>query len=126
MSIDNEVVRKLLTSGRNMTSCELSEDLGKWLKVSGITCPFSGLCTMKKSNSLMQRHQRASLLCCGLTEVSHFKFAWSVTTFVRFPNSYGLNCLSTHFTLKSSICMVCILRIASMSLVVGVRPLSVT
>ena len=62
MSRDNEVVKKLLTSGGSMISCEPSEDMGKRLKVSGITCSFPGLCTVKKSNSLMLRHQRASLL----------------------------------------------------------------
>ena len=107
MSKDNEVVKKLLTSGGTMISCEPSGDMGKRLKASGITCSFLSLCTMKKSNSLMLRHQRASLLCCGFTDVSHIKFVWSVTTFVCFPSMYGLNCLSAHFTPKSSICMVC-------------------
>ena len=72
----------------NMIICEPSEDMGKRLEVSGITRSFPGLGTLKKSNSLMLRHHRASLLCCGLREVSHFKFAFSATTFVRFPSTY--------------------------------------
>ena len=67
------------------------EGRGALLTVSG-TRDDPGRCSVVKSNSAIDMHQRASLDCLGEMDVSHFKLAWFVTTLIFLLRTYGQNC----------------------------------
>ena len=75
---------------------------GAQLRVPGTTRNDPGQCSMVKSNSAIDMHQQASLDCLRDMDVSHFKLAWSVTTLIFLPRTYGRNCSRLHFTANNS------------------------
>ena len=67
-----------------MITCEHSEHMGTRFNVSGIMCV------------------RIELAHAEVPVNIHFKFLCSVTTFISFPGTCGLNCSSAPFTPKKS------------------------
>ena len=49
--------------------------MGALLRVSGTTFAFPGRCSMVKSNSASDKHQRANLEFCGAIDERNFRFA---------------------------------------------------
>ena len=74
-----KVTKKQETSRGGLTKVY---GIGVLLKILGIKLTWPGLCSIVKSKSVMDNHQRVFLNCCGLINVNHFKFAWSIIIFI--------------------------------------------